>query len=442
MNKIHEKCLFLYGFFMPMIILFIKGTSLLYIFSAGLIVIELLYNQMRFSFGIIRRDNTFLLFFCVSVLSTVSAVLYNTPIQWKWQAFVYLVYSAVLVFVYILLEGKATEKLTKIICGLKISLLANVLYGYVQLLFGKTLGIDINYLLFTKYLGTVQNASHYHYGELVPTGFAWHPGAFAPIIVLAYCMFYNNIIVKILIIVIAFLTKSSTCTIGVVISVILEGCFRIKHLSPTVRKRTLTVSGIILAVAIVLIIQPKMIKIAFSEIQRLIERVQKANSGTAIDMSTYYHARYYTGFGDIISHANIVQLLFGVGGGCSGYAFVKVFQQYINMAPWDVESQLVADIISYGFFGFVLLSLWQFKMFRKGAKIDNRYIIFFLSFLSMSFTYNVRFSWMLVVLLLMNIFISRGINIWEIQGQKRNTLKWTVTHDSINECESDNCLRG
>lgn len=425
MRGFYNKYLFLYGLLIPAFILFVKGTSLLYYLSAGQIVLMIGIHKGRIKFSFKRLDILYTIFVGVSVFSTLSAVLYNEPDQWKWQAFVFFVYSFLMFFVYAFLEKESTARIKRIVLGLRWGFLLNIILGYIQFFLYRFFRYDINEAIFGKILKTVSTASHYHYGELVPTGFTWHPGAFAPILVGAYCMFYDNYLVKLLILGISVLTKSSTCILGVIVCVLLEAAFRFYKARKQFRKRTVIVICAIVLILVFVFIQAGFVSMAVSEIERLFQRVQGIYAANRNDLSTYYHVRYYTGLREVLGHANPIQILFGVGGGCSGHAFMLVFGQYAGMAPWDVESQIVADMISYGLVGFAVLSLWMLRMIKYGSKIDKRYTMFLVSMIIMSFTYNVRFSWVLAFLFLISVFIRRKLNIWECADShaERKTLQ-------------------
>ena len=411
MRGFYNRYLFLYGLLIPAFILFVKGTSLLYLLSAGLIVLVIVIHKGRIRFSFKRLDILYTVFVGVSVFSTLSAALYNEPDQWKWQAFVFFVYSILMFFVYVFLETESTARIRRIVLGLRWGFLLNIIYGYIQYFLYRFFLYDINEAIFGRILKTVSTASHYHYGELVPTGFTWHPGAFAPILVGAYCMFYDNYLVKLLIIGISMLTKSSTCILGVIVCVLLEAAFRLYKARKRFHKRIVIVVCVIVLILVFVFTQAGFVSLAVSEIERLFQRVQGTNAAERNDLSTYYHMRYYTGLREVLRHANPIQILFGIGGGCSGHAFMLAFGQYTGMAPWDVESQIVADMISYGLAGFIILSLWMLRMMKRGAKIDKRYTMFLLSLIMMSFAYNVRFSWVLAFLFLISIFIRRELNI-------------------------------
>ncbi len=425
MKALYKYYLFLYGFLMPMYILFIKGTSFIYLLSVGLIVIVVVYNCGKIKYSLKKQDGVYIVFFLVTLFSTIIGILFSRPDQWKWQAFVFFAYSVVLFAIYYFLQRESGFAIARIVSGLRIGLLVNVIYGYVQVLLDKLFRLDINDLIFVKALKMVNTSSHYHFGKLVPSGFTWHPGAYAPILVTAYCMFYDNFLVKAMIIGMAFLTKSSTCSVGVVICVLLEGFFRIRKADLKVQIRTMITLSVVLIAASVVAVKSGLISLAVSEIERVFSRVQTANVYVADNFSTYYHVRYYLGIGKIASHANILQILFGIGGGCSGYAFMRVFDQYVGMPPWDVESQVIADLISYGVIGFVLLSVWMIRAVKRGSKIDNRYTIFFLSVFTMFLTYNIRFSWVLVFLFLIQISIKKRVSIWGLSDkEKKRALDW------------------
>ena len=79
---------------------------------------------------------------------------------------------------------------------------------------------------------------------------------------------------------------------------------------------------------------------------------------------------------------------------------------------WEVESQIIADLINHGIVGFMLLYYWIIRIAIKGYKIDRRYSICITGILIESITYNVRFMWVLLFIMFLWISILKNKNIW------------------------------
>ncbi len=406
----------------------IGGTDLVVYLSMIGLTILLLSRVFKGNIVVKKAgiDKLYLMFFLSSLCTLLSTRIFSVQPSWQWQAFVFFVYYFILYLFYFFVSITAGDAYAPFINGIKYGTLIQIIYGYIQFLAYSFLSVDLNDLIFNRTLHLVEKASHYNYGVLVPSGFSWHPGTLAPLLVIAYCMFLNNFYVKILIITLSVLTQSSTCVIGAIAVVGLEIFFSAIDKRKEKKKRDRKTIILILIGAVIILIavsQFNIIENAGNELLRIITRFQNRQSNN--DYSTYYHMRYYTGLWEVAKSANFVQLLFGIGGGCSGYPYTRLFGQYVNHQPWDVESQIVADLINFGIVGFIILYTWMIKMAIAGYKLDRRYVICIVALLLESFTYNVRFFWVLIFLMFMHISIIRKENMWVLENNGRKTQKQT-----------------
>lgn len=410
---------FFYGLLAPAYILLIRGTS--FIVHLTIIGIFVLIIKGCLGKGLrIKKtqiDKLYIFFYCSSFMSLLCSRVYTDLPEWKWQALVFFIYYTILAVFYFLASSAKKDIITAFIKGLKYGALVQVIYGYLQFFLYTFFSLDINDLIFNKSMHLVEKASHYNYGVLVPTGFSWHPGTLAPLLVIGYCLYYNNLLVKFLIIGLAFLSQSSTCVIGIIAVLTLDFSFRLidrRKLNKKSSRKTILTAGITIVAILIIISQTSLMDTISNEFSRLISRFANRSVASTSDLSTFYHMRYYSGLPEIASKSNIFQMLFGVGSGCSGYPFVKVFGQYIYAQPWDVEAQIVADIVNYGIVGFTILYAWIIRIIIKGYRIDRRYSLCMVAILAESFTYNVRFMWVLVFFMFLNMSVNKKQNIWDM----------------------------
>lgn len=407
----------IFGFLSAIYVLILGGTSIVFYLAIGIVPLILF---LRIEHGVLiiykrQFDKLYIGIFLSSIGTILSAIFFTDYAeQWIWQAIVFFIYYSVLFVLYILLNSISTNHIFCFYKGLKCCILLQILYGYIQYFIYKISGIDLNELIFDKILNLGENMSHYNYNELVPSGFSWHPGTYAPLLAIGYCMFFNDIRVKLLIVVISALTQSSTCILGIFVCVALDILNSSPWAKKKIKKKKIFVIVIAILVSSIVIVSTDLINVLVDSFVRLIMRTIGSDATVIVDLSSYYHKRYFTGLWEIIKEANIMQLLFGCGYGCSGYAFVKVFSQYVNSSPWDVESQIVADLLSRGIIGFSFTYAWIVRIIHKGMKIDKRYVICMSAILAESITYNVCFFWVLIFEMILYISIKNEFNIWEV----------------------------
>ena len=409
-EKYDVELLFL-GVVSPIYFLMVRGTQ--FIFFALIFVIVFGFIKRRSLKINIIRDRLYVLLFICSTVSMLSGAIFNIdPDRWKWQAIVFWIYNTIIFAFYIIGSGFSESGIKAFFYGFKLCAICQVIYGYFQY-FGYTFfKLDLNQVLFGKILGIDRPLSHYNYGVLVPSGFSWHSGTLAPLLVILYCMSTNSPFLKTLILGIAALTQSSTCMLGVTCCVLIDSVDKLLNINVKAQKKTIAYFFIAATIGIWALIKFGMAHIILNEIKRLILRAL-TKSSISRDISSYYHKRYYFGLLDIAQKSNVLQLLFGYGEGCSGYPFVKVFGQYATNSPWVVESEIANRLLNRGIIGLVLTYAWLIRIVKKGRKISKEYVKCFAALFLESVTYNIGFFWVVVVEIMLQLAVKKNINIWQ-----------------------------
>ena len=410
----HDAVLLFLGMVSPIYFLMVSGTQFIFFALIFVVVFSLIKSRgMRIN---IIRDRLYIIIFICSTISMLAGAIFNKePDQWKWQAFVFWSNNVIIFAFYIIGSGFSERGIKAFFHGFKLCAICQVIYGYFQY-FGYTFfKLDLNQVLFGKILGIDRAISHYNYGVLVPSGFSWHSGTFAPLLVILYCMSANSLLLKALILGIAALTQSSTCMLGVICCVFIDFVDKALKLKIKIRKKVFFYCIIAITIGILVLIKSGMIHIILSEIERLISRIL-TKSSINLDMSTYYHKRYYLGLADIAKESNVLQLLFGYGEGCSGYPFVKVFGQYTTSSPWVVESEIVNRLLNRGIIGFVLIYAWLIRLIKNGRKISKQYVKCFIALFLESVTYNIGFFWVIVVEIMLQLAVKKNIDVWQSEN--------------------------
>ena len=400
--------MFIFGLLSTNYFLMIGGKSFVFFFEIGTICIMLTFHS---KIKIKSIDKVYVLMIVLSLFTLISNLLYtNYTDQWKWQALAFFIIGVVAFFFYVIVYENKIEYIYAFWKGFKISIFIQVIYGYLQYIASFLGDIDLNELLFRKITPHEGSLSHFYYGELVPSGFSWHPGTYAPLLVIGYWIFNDKIIIKLLIIGIAVLTKSSTCVLGILTCVIIDFVY-----ANQLTKKKILRCFLIVLISIFIIISTKIGNELVTEVEKLFNRITtSATVSASYDMSSYYHKRYYTGVFKIAENANVIQLFFGCGDGCSGYPFVKIFGQYKDNAPWAIESQIMSDLISKGLLGFGTLYYWIANIAIKGRKIDRRYMACIIALMVESITYNIAFVWVILFEIILSICVKKKTNIWRV----------------------------
>lgn len=125
----------------------------------------------------------------------------------------------VVCYLYKMIKSKI-DVISVIIKALKVAIVVEVVWFFVQLLLYKIVGIDINQIIFVDTLHTVTNASFIRDWVWYPSGLSWHSVVLAPLFVMGMLLF-DNIFFRIVIVLEAFLCGNSTTLLGVMLCIML-----------------------------------------------------------------------------------------------------------------------------------------------------------------------------------------------------------------------------
>lgn len=328
-----------------------------------------------------------------------------------------------------------SEKILKsYINGFDLTCKLSIMWCYLQVLFYEFFTIDLNDLIFKQILGVEGNVSDITNGSLIPTGFYCHRGYMIPILIYSYFR-TQKISLKILVILMAFMTKSAAVSIGMIACVFFEVLFRFFKVvkDNKVKQKTIIVIGVSLIVVIAgLIIFSQQVGDTLSN---LVFRVTSASKDIG-DNSSTTHYYYYKNFGNVVSNLNVFEFLFGTGFGTSGLQYTLMNGQYANLGSWVVESDLINIFINQGIVGF---SLWLYALiriialcFKKHKYYENA--VFIVILLGVGVMYNIQFGWFLMVELCIYGLLKKDITVfsWNTNSKrvalhrKENLSKYTL----------------
>ena len=96
-----------------------------------------------------------------------------------------------------------------------------------------------------------------------------------------------------------------------------------------------------------------------------------------------------------------------------------LYSQYASMKSWAVETDIMNMIYSRGLIGFAAFLGFLAQIIAKGCKRDFRYVTIPICFLAAGITYNVQFSWVFFLEILLLLSLEQDINIFGKQDKGR-----------------------
>lgn len=308
---------------------------------------------------------------------------------------------------------KGTNVTVVIVRALKAVVIIELIWIALQLFFYRIFAIDINKIIFVDTLHLVDNASFVRSWVWYPSGLSWHSAVLAPLFVIGY-LFFDNMIIRILIVLASAFCGNSTTLLGVCLCALLLLAKNIRRLK--IKKKKILGIGCIIIVLIMVLcftdLGNKLWEVAVNLWLRLF--------GTEKDASTTAHLGYYSDYIKIIKTSSFAQILFGYGYGCSGYTITSLYGRYAGGGTWAIESDYVDILVSRGIIGFLVYYAFLINILIKGKKIDIRYSIFMLVVLFQGFGYNIQFDYLFFIELFMFVCIKMNVNIFDIADQLNN----------------------
>ena len=260
------------------------------------------------------------------------------------------------------------------------------------------LNLDINTRLFGDLLHMNNETSQYRNGILACTGLHWHAANLIPILLYTYFR-YRNVFVKLLCLVVVYLTKIATTLIAFVAALGLDFLSFSKRTLSDNRcaiSRKITIYAVFAAFAL-LLVSPILLPKVWEMVEYLFLRIYQIWNPSYGNESSTVHFNYYKHLPYILKNIPIQQMLFGSGLNTSGYRFTQFFGQYAE-SIWTVESDFVNGILSKGLIGIILQYWFLFTLCRRLHKTGQAKLAKFVLVLIISgFIYDNQFIWVLLL---------------------------------------------
>lgn len=371
------------------------------------------------------------LIFLWMIVSAISGYMGNSVESYKKSAVVMALFMVPMYFTVSYLHGLIKNNanyLVLIVKALKFMCLLQLLWIPFQYVAYNFAGIDINQILFSDILHFTEKTSFIRSWVYYPSGFSHHSAVLAPLFVLAFFLF-DNLTVRILILIDSIICGNSTAIVGVVISIAIMIGFKVfdkkRNRLMKINPQTIILCGITLIIGFYLF---NRLSIKDTLVERILYLWGRL-FGNQVDDSTSAHLQYFSDYFTVVKNGSLIQTLLGCGEGCSGYYISTIYNRYTGLGNWSIECDIVNIALCRGIIGFVIYYVFLFYIAFKGLKLDKRYFIVMISVIIQGFGYNVQWDYVFFFELIFLITIKLGINLFEVDkgvckkgGRSRNNM--------------------
>lgn len=404
--------IYMFALFSTMPLISIKGYTL-YIILLYFIILFVCFFSKKLK--LIKIDKIFIIYYISMIITTVGSFFSEVGDDWKVYSIKATINIGCIILIISFLCTQEKYSLTNVFFkGLKMSVKIQIIWCIIQILLYKTMGIDINNLIFVQLLKTTDQASQFKNGTLVCSGLCENAGNLVVILIL-YFLFNKDLFHKLICIIITFLSGNSTAEIAILICIVLELGFmftqRVK--SNKLKLNNSKVISYIVFIGIALLFILIYHNIIFDQFNLLISRIMAFNDNLQGN-SSRVHFLYYSRFSQIFINLSVFKKLFGYGINCSGYPFSYYYNQYVN-SVWCVESDYINIILGQGLIGVITYFIWYIQTVFRAAKVNFKYEILFISIAIAGIFYNVQYLWVIMLELFLAVKLKEKIDILHLK---------------------------
>lgn len=397
---------FLMGLFSTMQIVSFFGVT---IFNILLLItfVYLLFAGVHFY----RLNNIILLLIASAAVTTFIAYFGSNISQpYKNKTIISFCVLMLIYLTYFLVKRNGEKDILKAFFkGFYWSALIQIGWCILQYLSWKLVAVDINNVVFNSMFHMAEETSSYRDGNVVCTGLGWHAANLLPVLLFFYFK-TKKWYMKLLCIIIAFLSRSATLSIAILLCFLYSFLRYFKYLPcRKLNSNDFIFCALFLFVVLYFILcgGGQFVELMSSLIQRI-----KDITSTEGGNSSATHFSYYLRLPSILKRSSFITLLFGYGIDCSGYVFSKYFFQYTDLI-WVVESDFVNILLNLGIVGFVLFYAFVGKLLFKSIKVSPQTSVFMAVIIICGIMYNVQFGWTILMELLLYRCVENKIDIFD-----------------------------
>lgn len=379
-------------------------------FILYLLVVTILILNGRY---IKIKKSLFLLFSCIVFLSFIVETIKPIGSDWKSEALKnainYVLFYNVL-FLYIQNEKIKHKIKFTYINGLKISILLQLFWESLQIIWWYCWHIKINVILFSniKLLNDISFSATDLYGNYRFTGLSWQPSNLGISLLLGVILF-KNIYLKIACIIGIIASTSRVGIVTLVLILIYKLISSISSYKINI-KNIINEKGVFLCLLIILgvIYLFAIDSTILSGIYDSVLNMKKRFGNLSWDL----HTLYYIWAPEILFKIPIMNFMFGYGLGCSGYVYSHYKGIYTSNGPWIPENDFCSTLFGCGITGLITYYAWYMTSMKQRNRKSKDYIILLTIFIA-GFMYAYMNSWVLIVA--MFCMTGKYIDLYEIK---------------------------
>ncbi len=410
--EVEDWLLFLYGMIGTMPLLGIGNQS----FFPYLTLLVLAYNSLYLL--TVKRGNLSLNRFCIPLIvitafEIISDLICITgPIKdlWKDGVSSKIVWSiAYLMVFFAYSEQDRSEKRRSYLQGVYAGAVFQMFWAWGQFFLYQSKGLSLNRVVFQnlfEQMGRDVLYDEYRSG-LCLTGVYHHASNMAVLLTFGYVVSNSNIL-KTLFVIIAFICGSRTATIGIIICVLFDIVKVIKvHKKAVWNRHSFFLVVAFLGLGMLFLISSG---IGSAIKQKVLEMYVSYSESIRMDTSdnALGHIYYWRSILSIMSRIPLLNVLFGFGGGCSGFAISEVMGVMYIGSKWVVECEYVDVLWSYGLIGVLCRFGWYICTLVRNCRVDWQYIKIFFGIAVMGITYNTSYPWALITVYFLFLLMEQG----------------------------------
>ncbi len=415
--------LFLLGFFFTLFNFQIRRYYVYLYILYGLLVLAGVSLLRKREFPFLRKNDLNLSFFLMSISVLIVLIDSTWLLDYRSNAlhsFIrFFAFYVIAVWFQKMRDG-GTDSGTKLksafLKGLKAAIIFQLFWILLQFVLNNVFEIDLNEVIFRGILRRDYEVSMHYIGEnwthkTAPSGLTWHSALLAPMFVLGLLLFKNKWI-RLLLIVDAFLCRSSTSIVGVFLTVALLIVFwfvkteskkeAVKKAFCDMKKWEYVLTVLLFIGALFFFIKTKVYRQIADEAVYLFQRLASVFQG---DAEQDIHIRYYTYAWEEFRKLPFLNRLFGYGYNTSGF----LLRDYNSLLSDNVGAILECDILnvflSGGILGFLAWYGFLLHTAIRALRVDYRYFIFIIATLIMGAGYNVQWEYVVFIEVMIAVLV-------------------------------------
>lgn len=377
----------------------IIGLIILYIFREMILKKEFYFH--------LKGKIPFILFLCILPISTFLSLLFLKD-KWFFDSIRGVIkFSLFIGPIFLLLDINQIKKYkTFFINGLYISALGQLIWEFLQMIVWANTRISLNELIFESLLGISCPGSSWTImmhvdgiSQFRPTGLGWDTSAMAFVLIIGFII-SKKMYMKTFFSLGILLSTSRTGILcwGICIIICLLYTFLQKHtnivkyiISIFYKRKYFYLIAFFIVILILIL--------NFKDISQYVLFKYFTSNDNLGNFSAQRHLDYYLYIPLILSHSNILEILFGYGSFIAGYPYAVYVGFYKEIISWTPESDFITLLFGNGIVGLFIYYYIIFKALKNNIYNKQNFLIISLIAVAGIFYLYIRSSWTFLLLL-------------------------------------------